>query len=78
MDENVRNEIIADEIRRIEQNEEDILAQRNFALEQLRERGLAPDVIGRIARGFNNPLNVQNIRPEVRVRAVGAGGEAQV
>jgi len=78
MDENVRNEIIADEIRRIEQNEEDILAQRNFALEQLRERELAPAVIGRIARGFNNPLNVQNIRPEFRVRAVGAGGGAQV
>lgn len=65
---------IENEIRRIEQNEADILAQRNFALEQLRERELAPAVIGRIARGFNNPLNVQNIRPEVRARIVGAGG----
>lgn len=65
---------LENEIRRIEQNEADILAQRNFALEQLRDREIIEGVGGRVVRNLNNPFNIQNIRPEVRVRVVGAGG----
>lgn len=69
------NEIRQNEIRRIEENQADILAQRNLALEELRERERDPIEV-EIIRNLNNPFIAQNIRPGVGFipRQVGGGG----